>query len=912
MRCLSRLLPLLCLLLASQASALGVANLTVEYQREPLGIDTVTPRFSWQLRSRLNDTVQVLYQVRVSVDRDFDDVTWDSGEVISGQSRFVEYGGPPLESRQRYYWQVRVADNHGNETDWSLASSWEMGLLARDDWQARWITYPWEENSTGANPGPRLRRDFKLDEEIESARLYISALGLYEAWINGQRVGDQLFTPGWTAYSQRVQYQVYDVTHLLRPGYNAIGVALGDGWYRGRLLWGDAAEPEQLPRNLWGDRLALLAELRVTYADGSVDTVASSRRWQAATGPIVYSDIYDGELYDATLEQPGWSQAHGGSGWRRAKRFRGETPALVASYGPPVRAVEKLRAAALERRPDGSVVVDFGQNLVGWVRLRAAGQRGDRVRLRHGEVLNPDGSLYTANLRSAQAAVEYVLDGSQRHYEPNFTFQGFRYVEVTGYPGELIAEDIEAVVIHSAMPRTGFFETSDPALNQLQSNIVWGQKGNFLDVPTDCPQRDERLGWTGDAQVFAPTASFNFDVAPFFRKWLVDLSLEQGDDGAVPNVVPNALAAGTLPGFDWQATLLGLAGMTTEQSAGWGDAATILPGVLYQRYGDRRFLEDQYDSMRRYADFLAAGAAARTWWWLKADNWLDDERRAREQYLYRGAFTFGDWLAPGCDVTGCVSMTFVNTVFLGHSAALVAAAADELGRAEDEQRYRELSERVKAAFTAEYLSQGRLTEDTQGAMTLALAYDMLPRDSRQGVADRLAQLVADNDNRLATGFLATPHLLPVLSRYGHFDTAMALLQQRAYPSWLYTVEQGATTLWERWNSIEPGGGFGNEGMNSFNHYAYGSVGDWMYRTLGGIQPLSPGYQLFRVAPQPGGDLDWVDASLETGYGRIRSAWEKTATGYRLKLQVPVNTTAQVKLPGEKPVLLGSGRYTLSW
>lgn len=890
--------------ICAPAMALNAVDLTLEYKVNPIGVDALLPRFSWKLDSDQTSTLQTRYRVRVSSRADFSDLRWDSGVVESDQSLFVPYAGTALQSLQRYYWQVQLEDNHGNTSPWSEPAFWEMGLLKPTDWLARWITYPWAENPKASNPSPLFRHEFRAENPVHSARLVITSLGLYQAEINGQLVGEQLFTPGWTAYDERLQYQVYDVTRLLRTGDNAIGVTLGDGWYRGRLGL-SADDPEDHMRNIWGDRLALLAQLHIRYTDGSTAVIGTDDSWSTSTGPIRWSDIYDGEFYDSMLEHRGWSNPNFTGEWEAAQKFTGSVPTLVASYGPPVKAVETIAAKSIKRKLDGTWQVDFGQNLVGWVRLRAKGQPGQQVTLRHAEVLTPEGDLYTEALRTARAQADYVLDGSDRSYQPNFTFYGFRFAELSGYSEELTADNIEAVVIHSAMPETGSFETSNASINQLQSNIRWGQKGNFLDVPTDCPQRDERLGWAGDAQAFAPTAAFNMQVGPFFHKWLTDMTLEQLPTGEVPFLVPYT-AGMTDYTFSFAGFSLGVG------STGWSDAITIIPSALYQQYGDTLFLESYYASMKAYVDFMAAKAAKQTWWWMTPSNWWNRKQRERESWIYRGPFSFGDWLAPDCGYFGCVPMSYVNTVFLAHSAQLVAEAAAQLGHVDDSLRYRTLADKVKAAFLAEYTANGMITEDSQGALVLALAYDMYPPAQRQPVADRLNQLVLDNGTHLATGFLATPHLLPVLSRFGHIDTAYNLLLQDEYPSWLYTIDMGATTMWERWNSIEPDGSPGDDGMNSYNHYAYGAVGDWMYRTVAGIQPLSPGYKSFRIAPQPGGDLEWVQASLDTGYGRIESSWYKTATGFKSVVKVPANTIAQIEVPGTSPVTVGSGEHRLEW
>ena len=882
----------------------------IEYRSNPLGMDDTRPRFSWRLASDRQETVQVACRLQVAASADgFDAPVWDSGRRESDQSLFVHYEGPQPGSRQRLYWRVKAWDNHGRESGWSSPAWWETGL-STDDWQARWITYPWQEDPKVSNPSPVFRKEFTLTGVVAAARLYITSLGLYEVLLNGRRVGDLLFTPGWTAYDKRLQYQVYDVTDQVAGVENVIAVTLGDGWYRGRLM--------NTTGNVWGDRLALLAQLEITCEDGTREVIVSDADWKTATGPVLSSDIYDGERYDSRLEAP----VSDDGGWRNAVEFTGEVPTLVAGSASVVRATEVLAPVSIKRQSNGTHIVDFGQNMVGRVRLKVKGEAGNIVTLRHAEVVGPDGALYTDNLRSAKQTVEYVLNGEAQALEPHFTFQGFRYVAVTGYPGELTHDNIQGIVIHSDMARAGRFESSNPRLNRLQNNIDWSLRGNFLDVPTDCPQRDERLGWTGDAQVFAQTAAYNRHTAEFFKKWLADLALEQTPEGAIPYVAPDAIgAAGFMesPKFKLLRSIMGLlVGEMTDGATGWGDAATIMPMTLYHHYGDRDFLEHNFATMQRWVDFLAGLAAKRRRVWAVPSKWLDREKSDDENYILRGYMTFGDWLAPGCGFSflplGCVPATYVNTVFLAHSSSLVADAAEVLGKASAARRYRELSNRVRLAFQREYLAGERLVEDTQGALVLALAFDMVPEAAAPSLAARLNQLVIEAGHTIGTGFLATPHVLAVLTRYGYLDTAYRLLLSGEYPSWLYTVDHGATTMWERWNSIEPDGAFGNKGMNSFNHYAYGSVGAWFYETIAGIKALEPGFKRFRIAPRPGGGLDHAHASVETGYGTIRSEWNRSDRGYTLTVEAPVNTRAEVVLPDDPHTThtLGSGEHVFSW
>ncbi|RMH68505.1 MAG: alpha-L-rhamnosidase [Bacteroidetes bacterium] len=872
-------LPLLLasLLIAIPVAASGtaapatVAALRCEYQTNPLGLDARRPRLSWQLRATARDVMQTAYQIQVAGSKaDLEqgrNLLWDTGEVTSDQSVHVPYAGPPLQSGQRYWWRVRVWTGDDIPSTWSEPAFWEMGLLEPSDWQAQWIEPDVEEDVSTSAPAPMLRRTFRVEGEVVRARAYVTSHGLYELHLNGRRVGDQVFTPGWTSYHHQLQVQTYDVTDLLQDGPNAVGAILGDGWYRGQIGF-------RGQRNFYGNRLALLAQLVITYADGRTEVIGTDSHWRATNdGPIRMSDIYNGEVYDARREFPGWSTTgFDDSGWAGVRIADHGTDHLVAPAGPPVRRVEEIRPIALLTSPAGETIIDMGQNMVGWVRLRVSGPAGTTITLRHAEVLDQEGNLYTENLRAARQTVQYTLRGDgEEIYEPHFTFQGFRYVAVEGFPGTPTLDAFTGIVIHSDMAQTGHFRTSNPLVNQLQHNIRWGQKGNFLDVPTDCPQRDERLGWTGDAQVFCRTAAFNYDVAGFFTKWLADLAFDQYDSGSIPHVIPNVLAT------DGQ----GAAG-----AAGWADAGVLIPWDLYLVYGDRLLLERQYPGMTAWVGYM--------------------QRRAGDDLIWDGDPHFGDWLAfntTRSDYPGATtSKDFIATAFYAYSAALTARAADVLGKPEDAAHYRRLSERIKQAFRQEFVTpNGRVGENTQTAYALALAFDLLPEALRQQAADRLAEDVR-RFGHLTTGFLGTPHLNHVLTRFGYTDLAYALLLRETYPSWLYPVTQGATTIWERWDGLRPDGSFQDPGMNSFNHYAYGAVGDWMYRVMAGLDtdPERPGYKHVLIAPRPGGGFTEVEARLETLYGTTGSAWTWHDDTFSLTVTVPPNTTATVRLPGAAP------------
>ena len=891
-------------------STTNISNLLCEYHNNPLGIDVPQPRLSWQMQSERRGARQTAYQIVTASSTaslaSREALLWDSGKVEADQSIQVPYAGPVLASGQRVYWQVRVWDEAGGEAE-SAPAWWEMGLLDSSDWQADWITAAWDEDVNQSQPSPLLRRTFDVDNDVVSARLYVTSLGLYELYLNGQRVGDGVLTPGWTSYRHRLQYQTYDVTELLRDGENALGAMLGDGWYRGYMGFTGG-------RNLYGDRLALLLQLELTYRDGRSQIITSDDQWRAAKGPIQMSDIYMGEIYDARLEKPGWDQPqYDESGWQNVSLLDHPKDGIIAQMAPFICRHEQIQPVEILHSPKGETILDFGQNMVGWVKMRLSGPTGITITLRHAEVLDQQGNLYTENLRAAQQIVRFTLADSEAIFEPHFTFFGFRYVSVEGYPGEVAAEDFTGIVVHSDIPKIGSFACSNPLINQLQHNIIWGQKGNFVDVPTDCPQRDERLGWTGDAQVFIRTACFNMNVAAFFTKWLHDLSADQLPNGSVPYVVPDVIIH-TGPGE--------LSAANGAGAAAWGDAAVICPWTIYQCYGDQRLLAEQYESMVGWVAFMRS--------------------RADEDTIWRQDFQFGDWLDyRGQDDRLPAPVTnseLIATAFFAYSTRLLAEIAEVLGKTSDAECYAELAQKVAKAFNDEFVSPtGRIGSNTQTAYVLALHFELLPEAIRPLAAKRLVEEIRRGGYHLTTGFVGTPYLCHVLSQHGYLDVAYKLLNQEEYPSWLYPVKRGATTIWERWDGIKPDGSFQDAGMNSFNHYAYGAIGDWLYRVVAGIDtdPDAPGYKRVLIQPQPGGGLTSAEATLDSMYGRIASKWTLDNEVFQLEVTIPPNSEGVVHLPvqatgnireggqpleqvegisdmqqeGEKTILtLGSGRY----
>lgn len=856
---------LLCWLLASYSvltAQVSVQNLLCENRSNPIGLDIMQPRFTWQLQSDKRNVMQTAYEIRVGKDivnlAKGKNVIWTTGKVMSDQSVLVAYESRmPLESNQKYFWQVRVWDNQGNVSAWSAPAFWQMGIVQPTHWKAKWIGVGYQED-TLMRASPLLRKSFVTKKKITSATAYITAKGLYEAHINGKRVGDAYLTPGWTSYNNRLQYQTYDVTNLLTTGNNAIGVTLGSGWYRGFIGFGGQ-------KNFYGKDLALLLQLEIIYSDGSKETVISDESWKSSTGSILDSEIYNGETIDARKDKSNWNTtSYSDKDWSGVKAMGTDYSKLIATYNEPIKKHEAFKPIKIFKTPKGEQVIDFGQNLVGWVQVKVRGNAGDKITLYHAEVLDKLGNFYTENLRPAKQQNVYILKGvGEEFFEPHFTFQGFRYIKVEGFPGEIKPENFTAIALYSDMKPAGTFECSNPLVNQLQHNIQWGQRGNFLDVPTDCPQRDERLGWTGDAQAFARTATFNFGVHNFFAKWLKDVAADQNPDGGVPFVVPNVLGTGS------------------ASSAGWADAATIIPWTMYMAYGDKRILENQYESMEAWVGFMTQNSS---------------------NYLWNKGFHFGDWLfyRPFDDNDGRSAITdkyLIAQCFYAHSTQLLINTAQVLNKTEDVTKYTELLKNIKDAFIKEYVtSTGRLVSSSQTAYVLALNFDMLPENQRLQAAERLVENIKSYNNHLTTGFLGTPYLCHVLTRFGYTDLAYTLLLQETYPSWLYPVKMGATTIWERWDGIKPDSTFQTPGMNSFNHYAYGAIGDWMYRTVAGVREEVSGYKHIIIQPHLGGNLTAAKANYDTYYGNITSGWKLENKNLILDVEIPANTTATLYIP----------------
>ncbi len=853
---------------------LAVKNLLCENLSNPIGLDAKEPNFSWQLASDKRNTMQTAYEIRVGTDplmltassrsgvtvlTKGKGILWTSGVVKSDASVYVPYKGAALASGKKYFWQVRVTDNFGNTSAWSEPASWQRGILTAADWKAKWIQADSKSDTVNGVP-PILRKAFSTKKKIQSATAFITAHGMYEAQINGQRVGDAYLTPGWTSYNKRLQYQAFDVTNLVKTGANAVGVSLGSGWYRTPLAWSGN-------RNLYGKETALLFQLDITYSDGSTETVISDENWKSSTGAVRFSELYDGETYDAHEEKIGWTTPqYDDKNWAGVMVKDHSKDVLIGTYNELIKKHETFKPVKIFKTPKGEQVIDFGQNVVGWVQVKIKGNAGDKITISHAEVLDKAGNFYTENMRAAKTQNAFILrGGSEEILEPHFTFQGFRYIRIDDFKGAIQAENFTAIALYSDMKPTGQFSCSNPLLKQLQRNIEWGQRGNFLDVPTDCPQRDERLGWTGDAQAFCRTATFNMHAHNFYVKWMKDVAADQLPNGSVPFVIPNVL------------------GKSSSGSTGWADVANIIPWNMYVAYGDKKILEDQYPSMKAWVKFMQDSS--------KNDLWA------------RG-FHFGDWLfySVNDDRDGKSAITdkyLIAQCFYAYSTQLLINSAQILGKTDDVQYYTDLLKRIKTAFRNEYMTPtGRLVSTSQTAYVLALNFDMLPENLRDQAAERLVQNIKSFNNHLTTGFLGTPYLCHVLTRFGYNDVAYDLLLQETYPSWLYPVKMGATTIWERWDGIKPDGTFQTETMNSFNHYAYGAIGDWMYRVMTGIDTdeKGVGYKQITIKPHLNNRITQAASDYQTYYGKVSSHWQTGNDGLSLDVEIPANTTATIYVP----------------
>lgn len=865
-------------------------GLRVEHLDEPLGIRTTAPRLSW----RLPDGAREQRAYRLTSDDG-----WDTGWVEDPGHLLVPHAGPAPASSQRVHWRVQVRTDLG-ESPVSAPAWFEAGLLSAGDWSADWI----EPGSmpggpAGERPAALLRREFDVDRPAVSARLHATAQGLYEVFLDGTRIGDAELTPGYTQYDQRLQVKTSDVGPV-SGGRHVLAVVLADGWFRGQT--GVTRSADQ-----WGDRVAVLAQLHLTHDDGTVTVLGTGPGWRSAVGHVVAADLIAGERWDLCALPRGWDAAgFDDAGWEPVQVVEHGFAGLVDSPAPPVRRVEELVPVSVTRLPGGAQVVDLGQNVNGWVRLTDLGPAGTELTLTHGEWLAPDGDVTVEHLRPDLPFLPHPLSAGQvdavvsagvpgEVFEPRRTTHGFRYVRVEGHPHDLSPDDVRGVVVHTDLRRTGWFRSSDARLDRFHEAAVWSFRGNACDVPTDCPHR-ERHGWTGDWQLYVPTAAFLYDVAGFSTKWLRDVVADQWPDGTVANVSPCPRGEGR----DSPVSFL-------NGSAGWGDAVVVVPWELYRAYGDTGVLEETWPAMVRWLDRAERMAREQR---HPARAARRPEPAPHEQWLWDTGFHWGEWLVPGEEVGDFGAFVAsdegdVATAYHAHSASLMARIAAVLGRDDDAARYGELAGNARAAWQAEYLdADGRLTPDTQANHVRALAFDLVPEEMRPVVAERLVELIRKAGTRLGTGFLATPYLLPVLADTGHLDVAYELLLQDGEPGWLVMVDRGSTTVWEHWNGVDADG----VPHESLNHYSKGAVVSFLHRYTAGIEPVEPAYRRFRVRPRPGGGLTSAEAAHESPYGRIASAWRIDDGVLSLTVVVPAGTQAEVVLPDGTTATAGPGRH----
>ncbi|KAL2856716.1 bacterial alpha-L-rhamnosidase domain protein [Aspergillus pseudodeflectus] len=873
-----------------------IAQVQFEHYHSPntLGVEETRPRISWKFENHHIDFAQNEYEIEVS------DIAWDSQtRVLSSTKRTSpdSYLVPwphteTLNSRQRISIRVRAWDASGEVTEWSDRAVLETGLLTRTDWQCQRIAAPWGPGIAAPDPEQLYRKGFDLSRKIAKARLYITAQGVYEAEINGQPVGDHFMAPGWTTYDGRLQYQTYDVTSLLQTGANTVGVRVAEGWFSGRIGFAGGH------RNIWGPHTALLVQMEVTTTDGEVTTTASDGSWSVARGPIQKAEIYDGEKYDATREIPIWSSpglSLDAAIWSPVLVMDPlpESVKLTAGFGEPVRRIATLKPVATKMTPSGKLILDFGQNLVGYVRLsNINGPVGHKITLSHAEVLEHD-ELCTRPLRICEAMDEYILKGEGiESYNPRFTFHGFRYAQIDGWTGGDLRECAEAIVCHTDITPIGGFSSSHALLNKLYQNICWGMRGNFLSVPTDCPQRDERLGWSGDLALFAPTAVLIYDCFTFLKNWLIDVEYDQMVLGGVPAMVtPN----NTIPDPVW---------CRRVPCAIWHDVTVLAPWALYEETADTSILAQQYNSMVTWMRKVPLQTSGATHLWDPA------------------IFNLGDWLDPAAPPNapwkGATDAKMVANAFLIHSLDLMSEISRILNQQGDHAHFTAWSIAARQEFQDEYITKtGRLVSDSQTAYALAICFDLLSNSQREHAGSRLVYLVRKNEFKIGTGFAGTPFICEALAKAGHIQVAYAMLLEESCPSWLYPVTMGATTVWERWDSMLPDGSVNPGEMTSFNHYAFGAIAKFMYERVAGLQRVEAGWRKFRVAPSIGAEFSHAAAEHETAFGRISARWETTRQNGDLekmvvRVSVPYSTTCEVVIPttsGERREVVGCGEWT---
>ena len=845
-----------------------VEQFTCENAEKHVYTDNPNPRFSFALKSDKNETE--LKEAVLSVG------DWS---ITTREQIGLVYSGPALKPFSRYVAKLEVVDNHGEKATASL--DFETGRMG-SSWQGSWITdeeYSFTEKKI--SPVPMVfRKEINLDKKVKEARLFGTAMGIYTAFVNGQRVGQDYFAPGFTSYNTNLQYQIYDVTDMLQSGANDIHVCVSGGWAVGSFVFSRV-------NRVTADRQALLMELRVEFEDGSMQVIPTDNSWMVSLdGPVKEADIYDGEVYDATVDDS-----------KMTWRFAGTeslkiNPIITATYGSLVREHENMTPCLLGKNKN-EYIYDFGQNFAGIVRLEIKNaKKGQKIVCKHAEVLHEDGSLNTDFLRSAKARFEYTCKEGSQTYSPKYTYMGFRYISLSGIEPENVV--VTGIALYSDIKQTGYFECSNERINKLQKNITWGAKSNFVEIPTDCPQRDERMGWTGDIAVFAQTAAFNFDMTRFLSKWLKDMRAEQRSTGGIPNTIPSQ-------GFGFPVT------MPVMAVDFWGDASVMVPWALYQATGDKKILEDNYEMMCKY---------------VKAcKGWAGLFSLGKNRYIWNtpSVLHFGDWVAP--DVPKMNQWQgrskWTATASLAHTSGLLARIGRVLGKNSDADYFEKISKRTAKAYESRFLdATGHLKgQEFQTGYVLPIFFEMLEGEVKEKATKALAEMVAKNDYCIGTGFPGTPYILFALADNGYVDEAYKMLLNDKCPSWLYEVKMGATTIWERWDGLDengncPIGDDGTDVMISYNHYASGAVGDFLYRRVLGVEPVEAGYKNFRVKPVVNKAITGAKGSVGTPYGEIKIDWEKTEKGYRMDIEIPVGTIAEVTLPGGETKVLSSGTYTL--
>lgn len=860
----------------SKDATVLASHLRCEYRENPLGIDVASPRLSWKLALACANgwgCHQTAYEIQVAgtivglLGGHAD--LWHTGKVRSDETIHIEYGGRPLVCKQPCFWRVRVWDERDRVSTWSEPALWTMGLLEKSDWGARWIeeSEPYvTEDDSHFPPAISFRKTFILSAAIRRATAHVTGLGAYQMFINGQRVGAHVLAPEWTDYRTRIQYQTFDVTDLVREGENAVGAWVGMGWYMSRLML--------VGRCAYGNTPRFLLRLDVELEDGSVETVVTDDSWRSThEGPIRLNDIYDGEDYDARLEMPGWDKpGFDDHTWKSVRTEELGSPALVWQPCEPIKVVQELRPVGLSSPSPGVYVFDLGQNMAGWCRVDAVGSAGESIKIRFAEMLNDDGTIYTENLRGARATFNYTPKEDGRvAFEPHFTYFGFRYVEIEGLAVSPSLESVIGRVICSSSPDAGAFECSNEMLTQLSKNVYWSQRANLFGTTTDCPQRDERFGWTGDIQVFAQTAILNMDMGAFFSKFVKDLRDSQSDDGRFPDFAPH-------PG-DKNAGWTG--------APGWGDVGTVVPWRQYENYADKRMIEEHFESAKRWVDYIHGMSPDLIWREGRGNNYND--------WLNGDSLIMDGWPRDGATVPPDI----LATAFFAHSTEIVARMAEVIGRRSDADYYAGLFENIKEAFSSSFVQpDGRMESDTQAAYALALNFNLLPHDLRPLAAKHMVEGLAKYNGHMSTGFLSSHRLMLELSRAGYIDEAYRLALLTDFPSWGMMIENGATTIWERWDGYVKGRGFQDAGMNSFNHWAFGAVSEWMWRSIIGLSPdeQQPGFKHFIIHPRPGGGLTWAKGTYESIRGTIRSSWRLSEEKFTLDVMVPPGTSATVYVP----------------